>query len=323
MPEENGMPTPLELQQILNRLAQLEQENINLAGRLEESRRATRPPTPQPPQLPDNEPRVVLPERFNGDRNKIRTFLNQLELVFLLNPSRYRSDSAKVATAGTLFSGSAAAWFNPLLEHPKLNAQLLSDWTLFREQLRASFGGIDVPAKAANEIRRLKQGNGNVPNYTSQFLQLAADLSWNEEALLDQYRAGLSEEIKDALVHHDRPTTVQALAALATRCDNRLHERKLERSTARPMNPGNSTVLPAQPLPATGYPSSTSAPGPVPMEVDAIRRGPLTDAERDHRKVHNLCIVCASPDHWRKDCPIARTNQRPSNSQPQGNGRRQ
>ncbi|KAH9244764.1 hypothetical protein BASA81_017822 [Batrachochytrium salamandrivorans] len=45
------------------------------------------PPLPQYRQ----EPSVSLPDKFNGNRLKLRTFLNQLELVFLINPSRYNS----------------------------------------------------------------------------------------------------------------------------------------------------------------------------------------------------------------------------------------
>ncbi|KAJ2607317.1 hypothetical protein H4S08_004867 [Coemansia sp. RSA 1365] len=46
--------------------------------------------------------------------------------------------------------------------------------------------------------------------------------------------------------------------------------------------------------------------GPMPMEIDAVRtapRGPLTHAEREHRRMHNLCYYCAQNGHIARECP--------------------
>lgn len=325
MSEVPVTPVSNDVQLILMRLAQLEAENQGLSMRLEEAHRISHVPTPAPQDL---EPKVSLPERFNGDRNKLRTFLNQLELVFLLNPSRYRYDSAKVATAGTLLTGAAAAWFNPLLEHPNNNTSALNDWSVFKERLRGSFGGIDAAVQAANEIRRLRQGNGTVSAYTAKFLQTAADLNWNEDALMDQYRAGLCEEVKDALVYHERPSSLQNLAALATRCDNRLLERRLEQShpqgQRQPRPNPHSTLPPAAYVPVFDgdHGDQTS-----PMEVDAITRRSLSDYERNRRHAERLCLYCAAPDHWKDRCPAIRrrgpSTQNTQHAPKQGNYRRQ
>ena len=63
--------------------------------------------------------KVSLPERFSGDRNALRGFLNQLELVFTLQATRYPSDSVKIATVGTLLTGKALAWFSPIIENQR------------------------------------------------------------------------------------------------------------------------------------------------------------------------------------------------------------
>ncbi|KAH9269883.1 hypothetical protein BASA83_008035 [Batrachochytrium salamandrivorans] len=103
-----------QLTAILHRLSQLETEN----SRLTQLVNSQAPSLPFFSSLRQPEPRVALPEKFTGERKVFRTFINQLELLFLLNPSCYSNDNIKIATAGSLCTGTAAAWFNPYLEHP-------------------------------------------------------------------------------------------------------------------------------------------------------------------------------------------------------------
>ena len=156
---------------------------------------------PQPPARPAKEPHASLPDKFDGTRSKFRGFINQISLVFEHNPScmyksRYMQDEAKVATVGTLLSGDALAWFNPLIEDQQKHAEILNSWPNFKSSFTSTFGELDAAVLAANNIRKLVQGNRSASAYASQFRQLASDLSWNDAALMSQYRMGLSNEIK-------------------------------------------------------------------------------------------------------------------------------
>ncbi|KAH9251668.1 hypothetical protein BASA81_010435 [Batrachochytrium salamandrivorans] len=92
------------LEEVMTRMHILEAENSSLQKALalteaqsagSTQKPATRTPPPHQPHVP--EPTVSLPDKFSGDRRMLRTFLNQLELVFLINPSKYHNDSIKVA----------------------------------------------------------------------------------------------------------------------------------------------------------------------------------------------------------------------------------
>jgi hypothetical protein len=48
----------------------------------------------QTPVSPAKEPRASLPDKFDGNRSKFRGFINQITLVFYLNPARYANDAA-------------------------------------------------------------------------------------------------------------------------------------------------------------------------------------------------------------------------------------
>ena len=44
--------------------------------------------------------------------------------------------------------------------------------------------------------------------------------------------------------------------------------------------------------------------GPTPMEIESTQcRGPLSDAEKQQRRAHRLCLYCGSPGHIAVNCP--------------------
>jgi hypothetical protein len=74
------------------------------------------------------EPKVPLPEKFDGSRQEYRGFISQIQLVFMLNPSRYPTDAAKVGTIGTLLTGKARQWFTPYVEKAEEYSAILNDY---------------------------------------------------------------------------------------------------------------------------------------------------------------------------------------------------
>ena len=66
------------------------------------------------------EPKIGLPTKFDGTRSQFRGFLNQVRLVIQMHPSRYPTDASRVGLVGTLLSGTALAWFAPLLSRKTL-----------------------------------------------------------------------------------------------------------------------------------------------------------------------------------------------------------
>jgi hypothetical protein len=43
--------------------------------------------------------------------------------------------------------------------------------------------------------------------------------------------------------------------------------------------------------------------GPAPMQIDAAKFKPLTEAEKLHRRTNNLCFYCGNPGHIARQCP--------------------
>ena len=69
-----------------------------------------------PPIQQRKEPRVSLPEKFDGTRSNFRGFVNQIRLITFLQPERYPIDESRVGLVGTLLIGQALSWFAPLFK---------------------------------------------------------------------------------------------------------------------------------------------------------------------------------------------------------------
>lgn len=245
---------------------------------------------------PAKEPKITLPDKFDGNRALYRGFINQLQLTFKMSPSRYASDHVKIATLGSLLKGDALAWYNPFIEHPEKHQLTLSTWRDFLAVMNTMFSDPDLESVAESKIRALSQGRSTAASYSSRFKQLAADLTWNDAALISQLRSGLSNAVKDMLVYQDPlPSDLESFINLTIRLDNRIVERENDkRRASAPPRSQNHHYTP--------LPSSTTS---TPMEIDAIRtkpRGPLTNEERARRFAENLCMYCGGSGHVARNC---------------------
>ena len=170
------------LDQILAALQQLQHENANLRNSVQELQAATlvRPhPSIDPSAV---KPNVSLPDKFDGTRSHLRGFINQIRLIIHLQPRCYSDDFRRVGLIGTL----------PLLWRPL--HPLLTDVEAFLVDFEATFGEIDKRRAAFNKLYALQQGEHAASIYACEFCQLACDVEWDGQALLDQFCRGLRGE---------------------------------------------------------------------------------------------------------------------------------
>lgn len=219
-----------------------------------------------------------------------------MKLVFQLHPDRYSTDVAKVGLIGTLLSGTALAWFAPLLEK---GSPLLHDFGEFEREFKECFDDTDSLRTAVTKIRKLTQGSKPASTYAAEFCQLACDIPWDDAALMEQFRWGLRNDVKDLLLTMEDPRSLSEAISQAIRCDNQLFERRAERRLQGFQSSSSmSPVLPNQHQAQTG---------PEPMQIDAFQcRGPLTEEEKQRRRRANLCLYCGNPGHQAMGCPNKR-----------------
>lgn len=155
--------------------------------------------------------------------------------------------------ASTYMKGKASSWMQPYVDDYLLDREQIGtkeetqkispSWKDFKKEMGCVFGEVDATSQVEKVITRLKQAN-SVSAYTAEFKQLQAQVDWGDAALRTVFEAGLKENAKDGLVHHDKPGTLQVLIELATRIDNRLWERAREKKQFQSMmaTQGSSAV---------------------------------------------------------------------------------
>ena len=272
------------------------------------------PPASTPPAPPDLgldprwEPTLSSPSAYAGVFDLCQGYLGQCELLFHHQPSRFRTEGARVSLIMSTLTGRALDW---AIAAVRQNPRLANHLAEFLEEFRRVFDHPTQGSDAAGRLHTLCQETRSVADYTLEFRTLAADSGWDDAALRSAYRRGLSEELKDLLVR-DQPSSLNELATLAHRLDDRLRERRQERAQWRESSSRNPSVRLETKVPHRGpahtnpafLPSSahrdSAAEGEEPMQLG---RSQLTPGIREHRFRQRLCLYCGGEGHVLRTCP--------------------
>jgi Retrotransposon gag protein len=102
---------------------------------------------------------------------------------------------------------------------------IMTDFEAFADEMETVFGKANIKREAAAKIYRLRQ-RGSLNDYTTEFLNLNAVLEWREDALIPLYEKGLSDEIKDAMIHIIRPNRLRPLIEKVRAINHNIQERR-------------------------------------------------------------------------------------------------
>lgn len=332
IPSGNGLPpimstTPVDpvtfQQQILAMMNLLTQNLVNNQATNRQS--STPAPTIREPKSKD-------PETFHGIRHTLNAFLTECELVFELQPSRFQDDRTKVSYMISYLRDTPLLAIRPLLAETPRPA-ILDDYSAFVDHLRTNYGDPDEKGTARRKLKALRQV-GPASTYFAEFQQYIAILGWkDQDPIIDKAVEGLKPTLKDEVARQGIvPKTLDELIMFIVPLDNRLYEREQERRKEKDTR--EVQVKPAQPRilnsnstsqerrsgpPVRAFDRSQSSNTPEqgirPMpnreqpRLDAPRftRNPISDAERQRRRDHNLCLRCGRPGHRAVECTTYRS----------------
>lgn len=301
------------IQQLFSRIAQLEQQ---------QAARPTPPPVtpfqPDPAIQATSTGLVVRPRQpgiFNGSAADIlnaRSFINTLAAYLSLG--RFESERQRLDIALTFFGSPANEWINVAVDSGEISS--FDELRRRFEQLYSLNNGYDI-VRALDEMGTTRQdARESVTSFYSRFRSTAtrAGLTDNRSnahlfyfALRNEIRARMAQ---DANINR---LDFESVTAAAMRAEQGMATGSY--STVTGSGTGSSSVLNRLTFPngtvAASRRSSTSQ-----MDVDAVstgaptRRARLTEEERQRRFTEGLCLVCASPNHQRRDCPESYQNTR-------------
>ena len=160
------------------------------------------------------------------------------------------------------------SWFAPLLEQ---KSPLLEDFEAFIEEFKACFGDTDSVRTTMNKIRRIRQGDHPTSAYAADFRLLVSDIPWDEQALMEQFRYDLRNDVTDLLLTFpEDPKLLTEAISRAVRCENRLFERRSERQQLIVRSRLELTYASVAAIPLSRKSSNiTPTDVPMPMEIEA------------------------------------------------------
>lgn len=242
------------------------------------------------------------PDEFKGERKHLPTFLAKMQLCFDAEPSSFPDELSKIVYAVTYLKDDAYRWVIPWQRMGLLSAFI--DYPGFERKLRTAFGDPDELATAERELNGLRQ-KGPCSEYTVEFLRITSILTdWGEEALRSHYRLGLSDDIKDQLIHVEYGQTLSSLIDKAQAIDSRLAARRLGREQERSMHAPKRPAVNHK-FPNRRFDRAATVDISVPMEIDNTntRSAPLTEVRKLSNIKEGRCFGCNEIGHIRRDCP--------------------
>jgi zinc knuckle protein len=142
-------------------------------------------------------------------------------------------------------------------------------------------------------MNALRQGSNSVEEYSGQFLDISANIDWQDAPLINSYHLGLALRIKNEMGSRDPPASLAEAITLATRAEHRLWEMEREQVMEKALSRISSeTASPHSPQPST---TMAANPNPNAMEVDATQRSKGRSSEW-------TCHYCKKPGHFIADC---------------------
>jgi len=283
-------------------------------------------------------PGVHEPELFYGKASsRANEFLIQLRLLFEDSPARFPTERKKILYAVSLFRDKAFQWVEPYLNKDQ-PPTWMTEFSLFAAELTKRFGNPDIQQNTVVRLRNLRQ-TSSIATYIAEFQQYANVLQWGDAPLIDYFYQGLKDSIKNELVGRVKPRELNAYIQLVVDIENRFEECAVERTrTPRPTLPHSKNQhqdaqhQAAAPTwsPQYGYaPTAAYDPGPRPRPrsraasprphvqhdtppiTDGIRAQdtkpnrksqPLTDAQKEYRRINSLCMYCGATGHDADTC---------------------
>ncbi|KAI0325550.1 hypothetical protein GY45DRAFT_1221600, partial [Cubamyces sp. BRFM 1775] len=145
--------------------------------------------------------KIKDPEVFNGDRSKTRSFLNQLFLLFTVQPHNFVNDYTKVAVALSFMEGdNINYWKDITIQRAEEEVEPgvsrgFDSWTVFKKNFLLAFAPVDKVNDSMVNLTTIQlKDYSSVDEFNARFMDLALKGNvLDSAAQLALYRNALPE----------------------------------------------------------------------------------------------------------------------------------
>ncbi|KAF5391221.1 hypothetical protein D9757_003056 [Collybiopsis confluens] len=176
-----------------------------------------------------SKPTFNPPKEFKGKVSEVDAFISSIDTAVRLQRAALITEEDKCLYMTTfLGEGTPAQWYRGVLVS---KPNILNDFADFKTAFRRHFGDSNVAFSSRAKLVTLVQ-TGSTASYAARFGDLVAHLDWNDQAKIDKFYDGLKEQTQNyisVIKREDRPKKYLDYVSFAIDCDDRAHERDIER----------------------------------------------------------------------------------------------
>ena len=285
-----------------------------------------RAPQAAPQQAPAGAPapapltnglRGIMPDKFDGDRTRTNTFLQEFNILWNMNENNemFQSPYLRINLALSLIRGPnvddwVQAQIEELCRRLALGGGFTRDqealWTDFRNTLTTAFTNTTERQRAVTALHDLKMKRDDLDTYVARFCALARKAGHPLDNLgtMDNFARGLKKGLLTAILTRQNqvPTTFQEWVTAATDEEQKFTT-LISYTSAAPWTKWNTP--PSQQNRQPEQPSNNQY---VPMQIRAIRKVTTEDEKAQHKQ-EGHCFECSRQGHLANKCPYKKKNK--------------
>ena len=256
--------------------------------------------------------KIPDPQPFKGDPKTARTFIAQLTSK-VMGSEFEGNESLRIRYATALIHGDAAEWLVTFIGANGISYEFTS-YIDFVTKFKAQFVDPNPKATAARKLFALKQGQEDIQTYLTKVIPIAREADLGLVATKEIIKGNLNERSRQYLMLASANLSDETLQGenlvqfkerigrVIRRMENETSSSAIHAILRTDARHALSTKTVADP-PKFTHPTYTKSGyyGPAPMDIGRVR-GPLTNEEKQRRRVQGLCLYCGKSGHLVKDC---------------------
>jgi hypothetical protein len=248
----------------------------------------------EPPKPRDFKIQLTLLLPFTGGFQELADLKTHIEIASFFKQASLKTGFHKTLYIASFFRGALLKWYQSIQEK---KPSLLKNYDGFLAELDEIYPDDSEQAMSELRLRNLRQTK-SASDYTAEFDALTRALGWNDTARKAAFYASLKGSVKDRLAEIDTDLdTYDEVKSAAIKIDQRMYKREWEKRVERGPLPQCPQFM-STPPPSSPYQT-------VPPSGTA--HGPITAAQKMHRRENNLCMYCGKPGHIAKKCPAKKS----------------
>ena len=190
---------------------------------------ATTPAAPAPALVAAPIVKAGPPPKFSRETGQVVGFINACHLFIQMRMDQVGSRSRISWVLSYVQGGVVEIWKDNILDEISKETLTVNTEEELFTKIQQEFGEFDEESRKVDELRVLEQEGKTVDEYVQEFRRAARGSGYEERALVEEFKKGLSRAIRRRLAEAEMPpTTIVQWQERAVQLDRNMRQSRAE-----------------------------------------------------------------------------------------------